>query len=190
MLIGIYGILFEFYSPGLIGPGVIGAICLILALYSFQVLPVDYGGLALTLLGLALIVAETVSPSFGVLGIGGIVAFVIGSVMLIDTDVPGFQVAWELIGGIALIAAVLLLITLNLLMRSRRRAVVSGVEEMIGSTGEVRDWSGLEGNVRVHGERWHARSDRPLVPGQSVKVTKVDGLTLLVQPEPQTERRS
>jgi membrane-bound serine protease (ClpP class) len=189
MLIGIYGILFEFYSPGLIGPGIIGAICLILALYSFQVLPVDYGGLALTLLGLALIVAETMSPSFGVLGIGGIVAFVIGSVMLIDTDVPGFQVAWELIGGIALMAAVLLFITLNLLMRSRKRAVVSGVEEMIGSSGEVRDWSGLEGYVRVHGERWHARSDRPLVPGQTVKVTKVDGLTLLVQPEPQTERR-
>ena len=88
MLIGIYGILFEFYSPGLLGPGIIGAICLILALYSFQVLPVDYGGLALTLLGLALIVAETVSPSFGILGIGGIVAFVIGSVMLIDSDVP------------------------------------------------------------------------------------------------------
>jgi membrane-bound serine protease (ClpP class) len=77
-----------------------------------------------------------------------------------------------------------------MLMRARRRAVVSGVEEMIGSSGEVRDWSGLEGYVRVHGERWHARSDRSLVPGQSVKVTKVDGLTLLVQPEPQTERRS
>lgn len=190
MLIGIYGILFEFYSPGLFGPGIIGAICLILALYAFQVLPIDYGGLALTLLGVALIIAETVTPAFGIFGICGIVAFVIGSVMLIDTEVPGFQIAWELIGGVALVAAVLLLITLNLLMRSRKRAVVSGIEQMIGSTGEVRDWSGLEGNIRVHGERWHARSDRPLVPGQSVKVTKVDGLTLLVQPVPQTERRS
>jgi membrane-bound serine protease (ClpP class) len=114
---------------------------------------------------------------------------VIGSVMLIDTDVPGFQVAWELIGGIALVAAVLLFITLNLLMRSRKRAVVSGVEQMIGSTGEVRDWSGLEGYIHIHGERWRARADRPLVQGQSVKVAKVDGLTLIVQPEAETERR-
>ena len=190
MLIGIYGILFEFYSPGLVGPGVIGAICLILALYSFQILPVNYGGLALTLLGVALIVAETVTPTFGILGIGGIFAFVIGSVMLIDTDVPGFEIAWELIGGVALVASILLLTTLTMLMRSRNRAVVSGMEQMIGSTGEVRDWSGTEGNVLVHGERWRARSDRPLVPGQSVKVTKADGLTLIVQPEPETERRS
>jgi membrane-bound serine protease (ClpP class) len=189
MLIGIYGILFEFYSPGLLGPGIIGIICLILALYAFQILPIDYGGLALTLLGVALIIVETVTPTFGVLGISGIIAFVIGSVMLIDSDVPGFQIAWELIGSIALVAAILLFATLTMLMRARRRAVVSGVEEMIGSTGEVRDWSGLEGHIRVHGERWRARSDRPLVSGQSVRVTKVDGLTLTVQPEPQTEQR-
>ncbi len=189
MLIGIYGILFEFYSPGLFGPGIIGAICLILALYAFQVLPIDYGGLALTLLGLALIIIETVTPAFGILGISGIVAFVIGSVMLIDTDVPGFEIAWELIGGVALVAAILLLTTLTMLMRARGRAVVSGIEQMIGSTGEVREWSGLEGTIRVHGERWHARSDRPLTPGQSVTVTKVDGLVLTVQPEPETERR-
>ena len=189
MLIGIYGILFEFYSPGLVGPGIIGAICLILALYSFQVLPVNYGGLALALLGLALIIAETVTPAFGVLGIGGIAAFVIGSVMLIDADVPGFEIAWELIGGIALVASILLLTTLTMLMRARNRAVVSGMEEMIGSTGEVRDWNGTEGSILVHGERWHARSERPLVQGQSVKVIKADGLTLVVQPEPETERR-
>lgn len=189
MLIGIYGILFEFYSPGLVGPGVVGAICLILALYAFQILPVDYGGLALTLLGLALIIAETVTPTFGVLGIGGIIAFVIGSVMLIDTDVPGFEIAWELIGGIALAAAVLLLTTLTMLMQARRRGVVSGMEEMIGSTGEVRDWSGGEGNILIHGERWHARSDRPLVPGQHVKVIEAEGLTLFVQPQPEKEGR-
>lgn len=189
MLIGIYGILFEFYSPGLVGPGIIGAISLILALYSFQVLPVDYGGLALTVLGIALIIAETVTPAFGVLGLGGIAAFVIGSVMLIDTDIPGFDLAWELIGGVALVASILLLATLMMLMRARRRDVVSGMEEMIGSTGEVRTWSGTEGYVLVHGERWRARAERSLVPGQSVKVTKADGLTLVVQPEPGTERR-
>lgn len=189
MLIGIYGILFEFYSPGMIGPGVIGVICLILALYAFQILPVDYGGLALTLLGVALIIAETMTPTFGVLGIGGIIAFVIGSVMLIDTDVPGFEIAWELIGGIALAASILLLATLTMLMQARKRAVVSGMEEMIGSTGVVRDWSGSEGNIFIHGERWHARSDHPLLPGQSVTVTKAEGLTLIVRPEAETERR-
>ncbi len=186
MLIGIYGILFEFYSPGMIGPGVIGVICLILALYAFQILPVDYGGLALTLLGLALIIAETLTPTFGVLGIGGIIAFVIGSVMLIDTDIPGFEIAWELIGGIALAASILLLATLTMLMQARKRAVVSGMEQMIGSTGVVRDWSGTEGNIFIHGERWHARSDHPLLPGQSVTVIRAEGLTLIVQPQPDT----
>jgi membrane-bound serine protease (ClpP class) len=189
MLIGIYGILFEFYSPGLVGPGVIGGISLILALYAFQILPVNYGGLALTLLGVALIIAETVTPAFGILGIGGIAAFVLGSVMLIDTDVPGFEIAWELIGGVALVASILLLTTLTMLMRARNRAVVSGMEQMIGSTGEVRDWSETQGSIMVHGERWRARSDLPLVPGQSVKVIKAEGLTLDVRPEPETERR-
>jgi membrane-bound serine protease (ClpP class) len=189
MLIGIYGILFEFYSPGLVGPGVIGGISLILALYAFQILPVNYGGLALTLLGVALIIAETVTPAFGILGIGGIVAFVLGSVMLIDTDVPGFEIAWELIGGVALVASILLLTTLTMLMRARNRAIVSGMEQMIGSTGEVRDWSETQGSIMVHGERWHARSDRPLAPGQRVKVIKAEGLTLDVRPEPETEGR-
>ncbi len=104
MLIGIYGLLFEFYSPGLVGPGVIGGICLLLALYAFHVLPVDYTGLALTALGVALMAAEVFLPSFGILGIGGIAAFVIGSIMLMDTDVPGFTIAWQLVGSIALFA--------------------------------------------------------------------------------------
>jgi len=183
MLIGIYGILFEFYSPGLVGPGIVGAICLLLALYAFHVLPVNYAGLALVLLGLALMIAETFLPSFGVLGIGGIVAFVIGSVMLMDTEVPGFQVAWPLIGGIAAAAGALLLLIITMLMRSRRRAVVSGPEEMVDAIGPVIDWSGLEGRVRIHGEVWKARAKAALAPGRNVRVTEIDGLTLEVEPE-------
>jgi len=183
MLIGIYGILFEFYSPGLVGPGIVGAICLLLALYAFHVLPVNYAGLALVLLGVALMIAETFLPSFGVLGIGGIAAFVIGSVMLMDTEVPGFRVAWPLIGGIAAAAAALLLLIITMLMRSRRRAVVSGPEDMVDAIGPVTDWSGLEGRVRIHGEVWRARAKAALSPGRNVRVTEIDGLTLEVEPE-------
>jgi len=187
MLIGIYGLLFEFYSPGLVGPGVIGAICLLLALYAFHVLPVDYTGLALILLGLALMIAEAFMPSFGVLGIGGIAAFVIGSIMLMDTEAPGFTVAWQLIGSIAFFAGGMLLIMVTMLMRSRRRAVVTGPEEMIDSAGAVLDWIGEEGHVRIHGEVWRARASGPIAEGKRVRVTKIDGLTLEVEPEP--ERR-
>jgi membrane-bound serine protease (ClpP class) len=187
MLIGIYGLLFEFYSPGLVGPGVIGAICLLLALYAFHVLPVDYTGLALILLGLALMIAEAFMPSFGVLGIGGIAAFVIGSIMLMDSEVPGFTVAWQLIGSIAFFAGGMLLIMVTMLMRSRRRAVVTGPEEMIDSAGAVLDWIGEEGHVRIHGEVWRARASGPIAEGKRVRVTKIDGLTLEVEPEP--ERR-
>ena len=109
MIIGIYGLMFEFYNPGLVGPGVVGAICLLLALYAFNVLPVNYAGLALILLGVALMAAEAFAPSFGVLGIGGVIAFVIGSIMLMDTDVPGFQVYWPLVGGVATGSALLFL---------------------------------------------------------------------------------
>ncbi len=184
MLIGIYGLLFEFYTPGLVGPGVIGAICLLLALYAFHVLPINYTGLALVLLGLALITAEAFLPSFGVLGIGGVAAFVIGSIMLMDTQVPGFGVAWPLIGGIALIAGGMLLTMMTLMMRSRRRRVVSGPEEMIDADGEVVDWTGDEGRIMIHGEIWRARGPRAFVAGERVRVTGIDGLTLDVGPAP------
>ncbi len=183
MLIGIYGLLFEFYSPGLVGPGVIGGICLLLALYAFHVLPVNYTGLALTALGVALMAAEVFLPSFGILGIGGIAAFVIGSIMLMDTDVPGFAIAWQLIGGIALIAGSALMAVLALLARSRRRAVVSGPEDMIDDVGPVLDWAGHQGRVRIHGEIWRARAERAVSPGQNVRVVGIDGLTLEVEPE-------
>ena len=140
MLIGIYGIIFEFYSPGLFVPGVVGVICLLLALYAFQVLPVNYAGLALIALGVAMMVGEMLMPSFGALGIGGIVAFVVGSIMLMDTDLPGFGIAWQVVGGVALGAALAVLLLIAMLARSQKRPVVTGQEEMIGSRGQVLDW--------------------------------------------------
>ncbi len=184
MLIGIYGLLLEFYSPGVLIPGVIGAICLLVALYAFQLLPINYAGFALILLGLALMTAEAFAPSFGVLGIGGTAAFVIGSIMLLETDVPGFGISWTLIGSIAAVSAGFFILMMMMLVRSRSRPVVSGPEEMIGSTGKVIDWEGHAGTVRVHGEVWNARAARALDTGRAVRVEKIDGLTLVVQPQP------
>lgn len=183
LLLGLYGLLFEFYSPGLIGPGVIGAICLLLALYALHVLPVSYTGLALLLLGVALMIGEAVTPGFGVLGTGGIAAFVAGSVMLMDTSVPGFEVAWPLTAGIALAAAALMMAMLMMLMRARRRAVVSGTEQLLGSSAEVVDWQGRRGRVRIMGETWNARADADIPPRGRVRIARVDGLTLVVEPE-------
>jgi membrane-bound serine protease (ClpP class) len=184
LLIGLYGLIFEFYSPGMIVPGVVGGISMLLALYALQLLPISYAGLALTLLGIALMVSELFVPSFGALGIGGAAAFVIGSVMLLDTDVPGYGVSWMLIGAIAVVAAGFFMLVFTLLVRSRRGAVVSGPEEMVGSIGSVIDWDGHAGRVRVHGEMWQARATRALKPGREVRVARIDGLTLEVEPEP------
>jgi membrane-bound serine protease (ClpP class) len=183
MLIGIYGLVLEFYSPGVLVPGVIGGICLLVALYSFQLLPINYAGFALILLGLALMVAEAFAPSFGILGIGGTAAFVIGSIMLLETDVPGFSVSWLLIGSIAVVSAGFFILIMTLLVKARRRPVVSGPEEMIGSSGQVIDWEGNSGTVRVHGEIWQARASRTLAAGRRIRVKEIDGLTLVVQPE-------
>ncbi len=180
MLIGIYGLIFEFANPGSILPGVVGAICLLVALFAFQVLPVNYAGLALILLGVALMVAEAFVPSFGVLGLGGVVAFVIGSIMLFDTEIPGLAIARPLIGAFALLSAALFVLVLGMVLRARRRPVVSGAEEMLGAHGEVFD---EYGRVRVHSELWQAHSDTPLHPGQKVRVTGREGLTLRVEPE-------
>ncbi len=182
MLVGIYGIIFEFWSPGFYLPGVAGAISLLLALYAFQVLPVSYAGLGLIALGLAMMVAEMLVPS-GALGIGGIIAFVVGSVMLIDTEAPGFGVAWQLIGGIALAAAVLLMLMMAMLARSQKRPVATGQEEMIGSRGRVVDWAAEGGRIRVHGETWAARGPAELAPGRAVRITGIEGLTVEVEPE-------
>jgi membrane-bound serine protease (ClpP class) len=181
MIIGIYGIILEFYNPGMMLPGVIGAISLLLALYAFQVLPVNYAGLALIGLGMAMMVGEMLMPSFGVLGIGGIIAFVVGSIMLIDIEAPGYGISWQLIGGVALAAASMLLLLMTMFARSRQRPVTTGQEEMVGSRARVIEWGGGEGRVRIHGEMWHARGPAALQPGQEVRVIGIDGLTLEVE---------
>ena len=185
MLIGVYALIFEFYSPGMIGPGVVGAICVLLALYAFQVLPVDYTGLALLLLGIGMMVAEAFIGAFGALGVGGLAAFVIGSIMLMEEEAPGFTVAWELVGSVALIFGMSFVLITAFVMRARRRPVVVGREQMIDSVGPVLDWQGGQGRVRVRGELWNARSTAPLRRGQQVRVTRIDGLTLHVEPDEQ-----
>jgi membrane-bound serine protease (ClpP class) len=182
MLVGIYGIIFEFYSPGFVLPGVAGAISLLLALYAFQVLPVNYAGLALIALGIAMMAGELAMPSFGALGIGGVIAFVVGSIMLMDTDAPGFGISWQVVGGVALGASIFLMLLMTMLARSQRRAVVSGKEEMIGSVARVLDWQDSHGRVRVHGEIWQARGPIGLHPGQMVRISAIEGLRLEVAP--------
>lgn len=182
MLIGIYGLIFEFSIPGSVVPGTIGGICLLLALFAFQLLPINYAGMALILLGIALMAAEAFIPGFGVLGFGGLLAFIVGSVILIDTDQPGFGISPAIIGAVALSSAAFFILALGLLFKSRRKPVVSGKEQLIGATGmALGDFTGL-GRIRIHGETWQARSDSPISKKQRVMVAGLDGLILLVSP--------
>ena len=181
MLLGIYAIIFELSNPGLVLPGVVGAVSLLIALYALHMLPVNYAGLALIVLGIGLMVAEAFLPTYGSLGVGGVIAFVVGSVILID--VPGYSIPYALIGGFALASAAFLLAVVAVVLRSRRRPVVSGREELIGASGEVIEAEGEEGLARVHSETWRVRSRAPLAPGQRVRVTAMEGLLLDVVPE-------
>jgi len=183
MLVGIYGLLLEGYHPGAVLPGVTGAICLLLALFAFQVLPVNYVGLGLILLGVALMIAEALAPSFGALGFGGIVAFVVGSILLMDIDVPGYGVNLGVIGGLAAGAAGLLGLTLFLLYRSRHSPVTTGAALALGHVVEITEFAEGRGWAKLGGERWRVVSSAALRPGQRVRVRAVDGLTLSVEPE-------
>jgi len=182
MLLGIYGLILEFYNPGSIVPGTVGAICLLLAMYSFQLLPINYAGMALILLGIALMIGEAFEPSFGVLGIGGVIAFVIGSIILMDTDVPGFGIDISVIVTFAVTSVLLLVFVVGLAIKARRRPVVSGMEELLGSEALVVEDFEQEGRVNIHSENWSALCDTPLQKGQVVKVIGIDGLTLQVEP--------
>lgn len=183
LLIGMYGLFFEFSNPGFGVPGIAGAICLLLALFAFQLLPVNYAGLGLIVLGIAFMVAEAFVPSFGVLGVGGVIAFVVGSVMLMDTELPGYGIPWRVVLPVTAVTALFVFMVAGLAIKSRRRKVVSGAEELPGSLGEVLADTEGEGWVHVHGETWRARSRAPLRRGQKVRVTRVDGLVLDVEPE-------
>lgn len=180
MLIGIYGLIFELINPGALVPGTIGAICLLLALFAFQVLPINYAGLALILLGLGLIVGEALIPSFGILGIGGIIAFVVGSIILMDDE--NMAVSIPLIAGVALVAAGLLLWVAIRFVGLRRRPPRSGEEGMVGMTAIALEDFDHQGHVRVRGERWNARSGEAVRKDQQVRVMSLDGLTVEVAP--------
>ncbi len=184
ILLGIYALIFEFMNPGLVLPGVTGTIALLLAAYALHMLPVNYAGLALIVLGIGFMVAEAFLPAFGSLGIGGLISFVLGSIILIDSDLPGFEIPYTLIGGVAAASAAFLIFVVGMLVRVRRRPVVSGREHMIGASGEaLEDFDG-EGWARVRGETWRVRSHVPLRRGQRLRVAAIDGLVLTVEIDP------
>jgi len=187
MLLGIYGIFFELYNPGAIVPGVVGAIALVLALYALHVLPVNYAGVALICIGIALMVAELFMPSFGALGIGGVVAFIIGSIILIDTDVEGYAVSVPLVVTVGVVAGGLFSATILIAIRQRRRPLVSGREEMIGARAQALAAFSGSGRVRAHGEVWAARADEPVERGQHLRIKDIDGLVLEVEPDREEE---
>ena len=182
LLVGLYGIAVEFTHPGAVAPGTVGIISLLLALYAFQLLPVNYTGFALIVVGLGLMVAEAFAPSFGILGIGGLIAFVFGSFVLFDVNAPGFELNRGLIGGFALSSAMFFILALGLLLKSRSRPVVSGKEELLGAIGVALEDFTDTGRVRTHSETWRAVTDRPVHRHDKVKITGIDGLILSVTP--------
>lgn len=184
MLLGIYGLFFELANPGFVLPGVIGGICLLLALYSMQVLPVNFTGVALILLGIAFMVAELFMPSFGALGIGGVIAFVIGSIILFDVEGTGdLAISKSLIIAVSTITAAFFLIVIRMVIRAHQKPVVSGSEELVGLTGEVVADFEKRGFIHIHGENWQAEANTPMTAGTRVRVTGIEGLTLKIEPK-------
>jgi membrane-bound serine protease (ClpP class) len=189
IMFGVYGLIFEFMNPGSGVGGVLGGICLLLGLYALQLLPVNYAGVGLILLGIAFMIAEAFLPSFGVIGFGGVVAFVVGAVILMDTDVPGFGIPLTLIIGLALISALLLITLVGMALKARRRALVSGDAGLVGSLATV---TGLlpglpmTGWVQLQGEKWQVQSDSPLRMGQQVRVVGRKGVQLDVTVQDET----
>ncbi|MFC5515601.1 NfeD family protein [Kaistia terrae] len=180
MLAGVYGLLFEFMSPGLIAPGVIGTICLLLGFYALNLLPIDYAGLALMLLGLTFLAIEAFNPTV-VLGLGGLVAFLLGTAMLFKVEQPGFTLSKPVVGGVAILVFGLSALTARALWRIRKRPALVGGEAMPGMPAEVIDWHGDRGHVFAHGERWRAQGGEAFLPGDKVEVAVIDGFTLTVR---------
>jgi membrane-bound serine protease (ClpP class) len=181
MVIGIYGLILEFFSPGAVAPGLVGAISLVVALYALALLPISYAGAALVLFGIALMVAEAHIGAFGALGVGGIAAFVIGALLMFPSRAPGFGLSLGVVAGTTVAIAALLLVVLGVALRARRQPMVTGSEALIGAEGEAISWQGQEGRVRLKGEIWLARSAFPLAAGATVKVVSRAGLVLRVE---------
>ncbi|NOJ49283.1 NfeD family protein [Bradyrhizobium archetypum] len=183
MLVGIYGLIFELSSPGAVAPGVIGTICLLLGLYALNMLPINYAGLGLILLGITLLVIEAFNPTV-VLGLGGIIAFVLGAVMLFEIEAPGYHLSWWTIGIAAAIFVGLIFVVLRSLWRARKGPARLGAQAMRGLSAEILDWSESEGHVFTQGERWQARGTEAFKPGDVVEVANVVDLTLVVRRRP------
>ncbi len=182
MLLGIYGLLLEFYSPGVGIAGIIGGISLLIALYAFQLLPLNFAGAALLLLGVVLLTMESLIPSFGVFGIGGVGAFALGSIFLFDTKLEQFSVSLPIIASFTLFSALFIVFALGFIYRARKNKLVSGQEEIINAWVMVEDdFTGL-GYVLFNGERWAASSKKALKKNQQVQVHEVNGLTLVLAP--------
>ena len=182
LLIGVYGIIFEFFSPGAVAPGLIGSISLLVALYALNLLPINYAGAGLVLLGMGLMIAEAHIGAFGAIGVGGVVAFVIGAVMMFPSGVPGLGLSPAVIATTVGVTASFFLLVLSMLLRSRRRSVITGKEALLGAEAQTISWDGQEGRIRVEGEVWRARAKASLQPGARVKVVGREGLVLIVEP--------
>jgi membrane-bound serine protease (ClpP class) len=182
LLVGVYGLIFEFLNPGTIAPGLIGTISLVVALYALNLLPINYAGAGLVLLGAVLMGVEAHIGAFGVIGVGGIVAFVIGSIMMFPSRVPGFELSPWVIAEAVVVTAGLFLFVLGVLFRSRRRVMIAGMRALLGAEGEALSWQGQHGRILIKGETWRARAAAPLRPGTRVKVIDRDGLVLVVAP--------
>jgi len=182
MLLGIFGLVLELMTPGAVLPGVIGGISLLMALFAFNLLPIDYAGAALVLLGLALMVAEAFIGAFGAIGAGGIVAFAMGSIIMFRRTAADPGLSLPLVAATTIVAAGFLILALSLLLRARRRRVITGREAMIGAEGDAVAWRESEGSVRIMGEMWRARAGRPLRPGERVRVVSREDLILTVEP--------
>jgi membrane-bound serine protease (ClpP class) len=181
MLLGVYGLIFEFLNPGAVAPGLVGSISLLVALYALNLLPINYAGAALVLLGIGLMVAEAHIGSFGVIGVAGIVAFVIGALLMFPSGAPGFTLSFSVVAAATIMTAALFLLVLTMLLQSRRRPVVTGKEGLLGAEGETVAWDGAEGRVRVNGEIWRARAPLPLPAGARIRVIDREGLVLVVE---------
>jgi membrane-bound serine protease (ClpP class) len=176
MLVGIYGLFFEFNNPGLVFPGVAGAVCLLLAAYAFHLLPVNYAGLALIMVGIGFIVAEVFLPSYGSLGVGGAIAFVAGALMLIDTGAMGFGIPWPLVALLAIVTAAFVFGVARMALKARRAPLVSGLTTMVGAAGDMLEASGETGWANIRGETWKVRTAGHLTRGQRIRVVAVDGV--------------
>jgi membrane-bound serine protease (ClpP class) len=183
LMVGTYGLLFEFMSPGAVAPGVVGTICLLVGLYALNLLPINYAGLALMLVGIALLAIEAFNPTV-VIGLGGVIAFILGAVMLFRVEAPGYRLSWSVIAIVAAMLTGSILVVFSSIWRARSGPARVGAQAMRGLAAEVLDWNENEGHVFAHGERWQARSVEALSPGEVVEVSNIVDLTLVVQRAP------